>query len=265
MPNTVSSACCMVGEVHEPCRFACRMPWSNPAVVDNIAATSIDEQRRRQHGGMVSSDGYPWVRIQQRVERSLQRYPSRPAAEHTVNTATPPCVRIAVCLAGAVRSFIHPAVGHAFERHVLGAAGPTARTDVFLVLGTGEEDHRARTNLLPIDDQDYLRSKEGALHLSRAINRLSPVAVEFDTGPGSASCGVPPTGQFAKLARCIDLARAHERAQVALRALLWPSSGPPLALLWPSSGPGIVLWCLALCCAVQLAAYRVRHCAGLAV
>ena len=40
--------------------------------------------------------------------------------------------------------------------------------------------------------------------------RLRPVAVSTDVSPGNASCRLPPTGQFGKLARCVELAKAHE-------------------------------------------------------
>ena len=106
---------------------------------------------------------------------------------------------------------LHPAVGYAFERFVLGAAGRGTLVDVFAVLGTAEEDQRARNNGLVLDEQDYLRSAEGAALLEAALTRLSPVAVRIDTSPGNATCGIPATGQFEKIAACVDLARAQER------------------------------------------------------
>ena len=62
-----------------------------------------------------------------------------------------------------------------------------------------------------MDEQDYVRSPEGARHLAHAIRRLQPVAVVADTSLGSPSCRVASTGQFDKVAMCVQLAKAHEQ------------------------------------------------------
>ena len=361
------ATCCDAGQIDVSflCREGCRAPWPNATSLDNLAASKIDAQRRHQHGGPLAAEAFPWVPIQQRVELRLRRQAANqegPGASdaaiattpHAVGAAPslprPPQQRIAVCVAGAARAFVHPAVGYSFERfvlpderlepfrrsplpcllhtcaypptahaeaatdralghgflcsaQVLGASG-AAITDVYVAIGTGDEDHRAvcairdsnprlasssgalqraplvaqshpgavcharvwgrapwlarqrhsaapfnppldcatplrhsaaplrcairprasdpvahvpsraiaqRTNLLPMDDMSYVRSAEGAAHLAHAIARLRPVAVWTDTSVSSAACRTPATGQFAKVAKCLELARTHER------------------------------------------------------
>jgi len=257
-----TDACCESGEVASPCRTGCRMPWSPVQHLDDLSAAQLDKQRASAHAcsGGCSLEQWPWVVLQQQTEKRL-RSSQRSAAAGSPPPTGPP--RVAICLTGAVRSMVHPAVGRAFCKHVLGVGG-AAQLDVFAVLGTGGEDHRARTNSLPLDEQEYLRSAgtclppklsprrpnhastptdsciwpvgsvvpvfascphrpettrlccapDGARLLAHALNVLQPVAVEIDTGSNAnASCGVAPTAQFARLARCVALAKAHEKAR----------------------------------------------------
>ena len=264
--------CCVAGllEPAELCRSNCRMPWPAPSALDSIPAAKIEAQIRQHHGTTVSMRAVPWVEIAQKVELRLRRRavklkleadgepPKRTRStklggQSSVTNMSAPSdegamserqSRIAVCLAGAARTFVHPAIAYGFERFVVGAAGRGTTVDVFLVLGTGEEDHRARTNFLPLDSQEYVRSSEGARHLAHAISRFAPVAVTIDPGPGNASCRTAPTGQFAKVARCVDLARARE-AQLGVRYDLLFRSRPDVMWTSPVLSSGVTLGSLA--------------------
>ena len=65
-----------------------------------------------------------------------------------------------------------------------GIAGLAAPPTVFAVLGTGAEDHRARTNELPLDEQDALHTPAGAWLLGQALEALQPAAVHMSQ-PGA--------------------------------------------------------------------------------
>lgn len=197
-----------------------------PSLLDSEPASVIDRQVRQHHGATTSLRGNaPWVDLQQRIEMRLRRQALKAATttseldhpadidRHRAATADDdPPARVALCVAGAARTFVHPAVGWSVERFVRGAAGLRAQVDVFVALGTGEEDHRARTNYLPLDEQVYVRSPEGAAHLAAALARLRPRAVRSFPGLATATCRTPPTGQFEKIAACVDLATAHEQS-----------------------------------------------------
>ena len=102
-----------------------------------------------------------------------------------------------------------------------GIAGLAAPPTVFAVLGTGAEDHRARTNELPLDEQDALHTPAGAWLLGQALEALQPVAVHIVSGLSNASCGVPATGQFEKWATCVALIDAHEARTGERFDFLW--------------------------------------------
>ena len=187
VPRLLSHPCCTAGEL-EPsalCRTKCRLPWPKPTLLDVEPPPVIDAQVRHHHGPSSSARDYPWVEIGQRLETRMRRHALRPttapsperrikrapeqaAPERALPspsgapsaTASTTPTRVAICIAGGARTFVNPAVGWAFERFVLGAAGEHAHVDVFVVLGTGEEDHRARVNLLPLDDQEYVRVRK---------------------------------------------------------------------------------------------------------
>ena len=136
---------CVAGEL-EPsalCHTGCRMPWPTPSLLDSEPPAVIDAQVRRHHGATASVRTAPWVELGQRVEMRLRRQALRTAAERRDSGGSAPvdddepAARVAVCVAGAARTFVHPAVGWAFERFVRGAAGPRAHVDVFVALGTG--------------------------------------------------------------------------------------------------------------------------------
>jgi hypothetical protein len=249
------------------------MPWPAPEFVDNVPPARIDAQRQRQHGPAVhAATSFPWLAIRERVEARLRRLALRggglqrnqsssssssshsgttrkslrhnrtAAAAHHPTTAAAP--RVAACLAGAARSFVHPAAGYSFERFVLGAAGRSTHIDTFVVIGTGEEDHRARSNGLPLDEQSYVRSAEGARYLAAALARLRPVAVVTDTGVGTPSCRVASTAQFDKLVRCVELASEHERARQWRYDLLLRTR-PDVVWLSPVLSGGVTLGSLA--------------------
>ena len=199
--------------------------------MDDLPPERIDEQRWQMNNGRhVSAALYPWVPV---AQAQTQAWRWRPPAEgnelHTSATLSPPPpkerqLRVAVCVAGGVRALIHPVVWGSIERHVLGRPGGHAglqRLGLFLVLGTGAEDHARRANNQPLDEQDYLSSAEGAWLLSTALAGLRPTAVKFVTDVARASCGVPPTGQFDKWADCVSLVRQHERTSGERFNVLW--------------------------------------------
>ena len=229
------AACCTAGRLQvPPCRQRCRMPWGSVALMDDLTPSELDRQRRDMIGGPASVHLFPWVRVQQQYERpgpqqqqQQQQQKGRRNAQHCggapgsgSGSGRPP--RIAVCMAGAARALIHPLVWRSAAEHVLGRSivdsdgdgaggGGVAGHDLFAVLGTGSEDQRSRTNELPLDEQPQLRSEAGAWLLGHALSALRPVAVRMVAGSANASCGVPATGQFDKLAECVELARRHER------------------------------------------------------
>jgi len=156
-------ACCESGEAMPPCRTDCRMSWAPPRYIDDHTVAQIDEQRVKSHlcpAAGCSLEQWPWVEVQQQTEERLR---SRRRAARAPEPAGP-TPRVAICLTGAARSMVHPAIGRAFRKHVLGAGG-TAQLDVFAVLGTGGEDHRSRKNTLQLDEQVYLRSAGICLYL----------------------------------------------------------------------------------------------------
>ena len=236
------AACCTAGRLQvPPCRQRCRMPWGSVALMDDLTPSELDKQRRDMIGGPASVHLFPWVRVQQQYERpspqqqqQQQQQKGRRGAQHCGGTpgsgsgggsGQPP--RIAVCMAGAARALIHPLVWRSAAEHVLGRnadgadgsvhgggdgnGSGVAGHDLFAVLGTGSEDQRSRTNELPLDEQPQLRSEAGAWLLGHALSALKPVAVRMVAGSANASCGVPATGQFDKLAECVEMAKRHER------------------------------------------------------
>ena len=222
------NACCDSGvlPIDALCVDGCKLPWMTRDQVDDLPPVQIDQQRLRLQGGLVSASRYPWVPVAQRqTHRLAWRAPSSPPPPPPPPSPPPPPPRLAVCIAGAVRSLLHPIVWRSIEEHVLGRpdgiAGLAAPPTVFAVLGTGAEDHRARTNELPLDEQDALHTPAGAWLLGQALEALQPTAVHIVSGLSNASCGVPATGQFEKWATCVALIDAHEARTGERFDFLW--------------------------------------------
>ena len=135
----------------------------------------------------VSADEFPWVRVQQRAP------PLKAAA---AGAAAP---RVAVCLAGAARSFVNPFVWGSIRDHVL-RAEPSSPLDLFLVLGTGPEAN-PRIGLHPAPHPRLLEA---------ALDALQPKRVRFQLWPQRFPCGKSSAGQFAKWAHCVEEVEAHE-------------------------------------------------------
>ena len=221
------NACCDSGvlPLDALCVDGCKLPWMTRDQVDDLPPVQIDQQRLRLQGGLVSASRYPWVPVAQRqTHRLAWRAPSS-SPPPPPPPSPPPPPRLAVCIAGAVRSLLHPIVWRSIEEHVLGRpdgiAGLAAPPTVFAVLGTGAEDHRARTNELPLDEQDALHTPAGAWLLGQALEALQPAAVHIVSGLSNASCGVPATGQFEKWATCVALIDAHEARTGERFDFLW--------------------------------------------
>lgn len=222
---------CCVGDVlsvSELCSSDCRMPWPLLKELDNISAAAIDRQRRNIVGGGPSSTReYPWVGVQQR-----HTHPSRSSI---YAAASPQPLRLAICLAGAVRALVLPKVWQSVQEHVLrassGASSPPP--SLFLVLSTSAEEPRGRSPESEDHDaeQTYLHTREGAQLLAAALNALQPAAVLFLSGRSAHGCGVPASGQFSKWAECAPLVRSYEERNPTERRfdVLWKSRPD---LLW---------------------------------
>ena len=107
-----------------PCREHCQMPLLR------------SEQRARlPRPQTANASHFPWLMAQQLHQ--LRR------AAPAQTTARPP--RVAVCITGTTRSFIHPSVWRSIEQFVLGRSRNgngvgTVGLDVFAVLSVGPED-----------------------------------------------------------------------------------------------------------------------------
>ena len=156
-----------------PCERGCLM-YPHPRPNDDASQT-------------VSADEFPWVRVQQRAP------PLKAAA---AGAAAP---RVAVCLAGAARSFVNPFVWGSIRDHVL-RAEPSSPLDLFLVLGTGPEAN-PRIGLHPAPHPRLLEA---------ALDALQPKRVRFQLWPQRFPCGKSSAGQFAKWAHCVEEVEAHE-------------------------------------------------------
>lgn len=124
--------------------------------------------------------------------------------------------RVAVCMAGQVRTLVHPAVWHALRDRVL----ERGEHDLFAVLGTGSSkraelprDVRAETGAWPDRAPD-------SCALEVALGQLQPKAVRFVLSePRQSPChdGARQSKvawaslQFAKWAACVGLVRRHEQ------------------------------------------------------
>ena len=84
------------------------------------------------------------------------------ANTHNSSTSAP---RIALCVAGAARTLVHPAIGYAFDLYVRGAIG-NAHADVFMVLGTGEEVRQ----LWALHAVNHTADNHAALHAACALS-----------------------------------------------------------------------------------------------
>lgn len=204
-----------------PCTHRCRMPR-----VDLPYFTPTPEEERE---AKANASEIPWVPVQQR--RQWKR-----TLAHTA--AHPP--RVAVCLAGSTRAFVHPMVWRSIEQHVLGRAGGgahrVARRDVFVALATGPEEspfaaHRRAKRYTPAADMfelsqwtaSYTWSRRSLAEempweageaqaelLSHALSGLRPRGVRLRTVGANLSCGLPPSIQFARWADCVDLVQEYE-------------------------------------------------------
>ena len=176
-----------------PCRHGCALPLPKPQEREWLGAAA---------NSTVDVHTFPWVDVQLRSASPL-----RPAAEAAAARATPPA--IAICLAGDARAIVHPPAW----RSVWELRGRHAHDpfDLFLVLGTTTErqklgQHAERGLSAPVGPNPRL--------LAHALHALRPTATRFVTRPDPPVCGRPAAGQFSKVARCVDLVRAHERVPV---------------------------------------------------
>ena len=201
-------ACCVDGTLplHSLCQEQCRLPWQPVAELDNVSAAAIKQQRSHLAGGPIGVREYPWVGIQQK-----HTHPQAVLPLLAEPVASP---RVAVCLAGAVRSLIVPAVWRSIRERLVRGIGGGQPPTLFLVLSTGSEEARGRgrEGEDPDAEQTYLHdnAQVGASLLAKALDALQPAAVTFHTGRSPQICGTPPTGQFQKWAECAKMARAHE-------------------------------------------------------
>ena len=171
--------------VSPPCTRDCI--FSNTSAPRNHLVWEEDPIHLRN----MSTENYPWFKVLQdspppRRERPMQKNPL-----------------VAVCLAGAARSFIHSNV---WDRvRLLRGSGLKDNNrrlhDLFLVLGTGPESNsKVGTPAAP-----------HPLLLQRALNALQPVQVKTISVIGNFPCGNRAMGQFNKWAECVPLVRHHER------------------------------------------------------
>ena len=106
--------------------------------------------------------------------------------------------RVAVCLAGAARSFVNPFVWGSIRDHVL-RAEPSSPLDLFLVLGTGPEAN-PRIGLHPAPHPRLLEA---------ALDALQPKRVRFQLWPQRFPCGKSlPASLLA--AHYVEEVEAHE-------------------------------------------------------
>ena len=148
--------------------------------------------------------------------RDRRQHHRRPKCSvHFVPLETAERPRIAVCLAGGVRTLSSPAVYDSLAKWIQ-ALDPRA-----VVLG--------QLSLRPENSVKGQREQVDASELGPAFERLRPHCIRFDDeddeddedehgGGGEVHCGIPCTGQFSKWRRCAQMAEAYERDVNAVNA-----------------------------------------------
>ena len=173
-----------------PCTVGCRMP-------DHLFA---DEQRELEPRSDVRVDvaNFPWVSLQYRHPEPGVLLPAK--AEQKMPSRAP---KVAVCLAGAPRTFVDPSVWANIKLNVLRRdyLATSHQLDLFLVLLTGPEP------------QGQFGAAPG-VHprlLEAALRALEPIArMRMVTKSSGFACGVGGTGQFRWWDECVKLVLEHE-------------------------------------------------------
>jgi hypothetical protein len=193
--------------------------------VDGAVSGTLDESARcrtkctlarpvQQHFGppphrlvrTASADELPWLDVLRGVAPEPARTPR----------ATEPPPRIAVCLAGQVRTLVHPTVWRSLHERLL----EHGKHDLFAVLGTGSAKVSAQPPPVRAETGAWEDRAPNACALEVALSALRPVAVEFIMTEGGAPCHKRARResdevafaslQFAKWARCAKLVESHE-------------------------------------------------------
>lgn len=149
----------------------------------------------------------PWLQVNQGVPPEPPRLP--------LPTEPPP--RIAVCLAGQVRTLVHPSVSHSLWTRVL----DRGRHDLFAVLGTGTRKQSHLSQSAMVHANAWPDRAPHACELEVVLEGLRPVAVAFElieerispchtTDKRQADLAYASL-QFRKWARCISLVKQHEQ------------------------------------------------------
>jgi hypothetical protein len=112
---------------------------------------------------------------------------------------------VAVCLAGDVRTFIHPRIwGSLTQLLHPPSASDDERLDLFLVLGTAADPPKQSYGLGRPTPPPHPKL------LARALTAMRPTAVRLLPQPSGWSCKSRPTAQFSKWADCVELIQEHE-------------------------------------------------------
>ena len=184
----------VAGVVRKPCETNCQLPNLAANWCELVPRCQLPEKERRANASEM-----PWLAL------SIAPEPPR---ETLAPSKAPP--RIAVCMAGNLRTMTHPAVYRSIHDFLLrdGPAGPR-KHDLFAVLGT------ATGLTLRVDD---LRVESPAA-LASALSVLNPRRTRFvNEDEAEAPCGHAANRQFAKWAQCVDLVEDEEaRARAEMR------------------------------------------------
>ena len=187
----------VAGLVAQPCVRHCELAWPVEQFFGpNPRVTLVH----------ADADEVPWLG----VARGRPPEPPRTPAPGEASQ-----LHVAVCLAGQVRTLVHPAVWQSLSEHVLEGR----RHDLFAVLGVGSSKRSALPPQVRAETGAWEDRAPEACALEVALSALRPVAVRFVTAEKDIS---PCHGsrrdrtaafaslQFAKWGMCAELIGAHE-------------------------------------------------------
>ena len=138
--------------------------------------------------------GYTWANAL--ADGAPAASSSPPADEASV--AAPGSVETAACVVGGLRTFSEPVVQESLSLHL-----PPSRVDLFLYLYLGEE-LSARGQ-----GPDSAASAASLRALASLPSTRRAIATRIQTEENAFRCAQMATGRFYKIARCVEMVKAH--------------------------------------------------------